>query len=164
MTKRTTALVLTGPISVGAFNDDLWRVGATAQLIEGGNSGPVWLTAPAGHHEDGSGLDHLAIDSDDPAVVARSLVVLLVATVGDDALLALLGTSVPITVEEGRRVIGQPWAISDKTVLDLSQVLAKSLRLGIVLLSDQSVLDDAAVSYLRTSGFRVDVFAPPRNP
>lgn len=159
MTKRTTALVLTGPISLGAFRDDLWRVGPTAQLVEGGTSGPVWLTAPADHREDGSSPDHLAIGSNDPAIVARSLVVLLAATVGDDALLALLGPAVPIALEEGRRNIGHPWSLEDELVFDLSRVLAKSLRLGIVLLSDQSVLDVAAVLCLRTWGFRVEVFA-----
>lgn len=145
---------------MGAFRDELWRVGHTAQLVEGGNSGPVWLTAPASHHEDGSAPDHLLIDSDDPETVARSLVVLLAATIGDEQMLALLGRSTSITIGDGRRLIGQPWMISNDVAVDLSRMLADSLRLGIVQLSDVSVLNDAVFAHLRTWGFRVDIYAP----
>lgn len=158
MTDRTTALVLTGPASVGAFKDDLWRVGHTAQLVEGGNSGPVWVTSPATHDEDGSAPDHLLIDSDDPEIVARSLIVVLAATTGNQTVLDVLARSISITLDGGRRVIQQPWMISNATIAEISSAVADSLRLGIVRLSDVSVLTDSAVSHLRAWGFRVAIF------
>ena len=158
MSRRTTAFVMVGPSGVGAFQDPLWRVWGTAQLVEGGNNGPFWVTAPGGHHDDGTGPESLVIDSDDPQIVARSVVALLAASLGDDALIAYLQRARLITVTDGRRVIRSPWHLSGADLDECVESL--SVRIGIVRLADESALDDEAVTALRSWGFAVDEFLP----
>ncbi|MCU1445269.1 hypothetical protein [Cryobacterium sp.] len=158
MSKGTTAFVLVGPSGVGAFHDPLWRVWGTAQLVEGGSNGPYWLTAPGGHNDDGAGPESLVIDSDDPQIVARSVVALLAASVGDDALIAHLERAGLITVADGRRVIRSPWHLSGADLDECAESL--SVRIGIVRLAERSALDDESVMALRSWGFTVDEFTP----
>jgi hypothetical protein len=149
---------MVGPSVVGAFQDPLWRVGGTAQLVEGGSNGPFWLTAPAGHGDDGVGPESLVIDSDDPQVVARSLVALIAATAGDDALIAQLHRARLFSVVDGRRVIRSPWRLSGADLDDCVESL--SVRIGIVRMAERSALDDESVAALRSWGFTVDEFTP----
>jgi hypothetical protein len=158
MSQGTTTFVMVGPTGIGAFHDPLWRVGATVQLVEGGNNGPYWLAAPASHADAGAGPESLVIDSDDPQLVARSLVVLLAATVGDDALIAHLHRAHLITVEDGRRSIRSPWRLSGADLDECADSL--SVRIGIVRLHERSALNAESVTALRSWGFTVDEFAP----
>jgi hypothetical protein len=160
VSKSTTTFVMVGPTAVGAFQDPLWRVGVTVQLVEGGNNGPYWLTAPATHEDDGVGPESLVINSDDPQMVARSLIALLAATVGDDALVAHLQRAGLVRVSEGRRHIRSPWHLSGA---DLDECVdSLSVRIGIVRLAQHSALDDDSVAALRSWGFTVDEFTPAR--
>jgi hypothetical protein len=156
MSRNTTTFVMVGPKGIGAFQDPLWRVGVTAQLVEGGSNGPYWLTAPATHRDDEAGPESLVINSDDPQLVAGSLVALLAATVGDDALIAHLRRAGLITMSDGRRSIRTPWHLSGADLDECAESL--SVRIGIVRLAEHSALDAAAVAALRSWGFTVDEF------
>jgi hypothetical protein len=158
VSKSTTTFVMVGPTAVGAFQDPLWRVGVTVQLVEGGSNGPYWLTAPATHGDAGVVPESLVIDSDDPQLVARSLVALLAATVGDDDLVAHLQRAGLVRVTDGRRHIRSPWHLSGA---DLDECVdSLSVRIGIVRLAQHSVLDAESVTALRSWGFTVDEFTP----
>ena len=56
------------------------------------------------------------------------------------------------------RQISPYWELADETVRYLADRLSKSLRLGVTLLDEFSLVDDAVIASLRGMGFDVDVF------
>jgi len=162
MSRVSTAFVMIAGASVGPWSgDNGWRVGATAQLVEGGGGGSYWETSPSGHQSDGTAPESLVINSLDPRVVAQSLVLLLATTVwNEEVQQALLGTT-NVETFEGRRMVANPWKLTAAMTQKLSAALVPEIRLGIVRLDDDCSLDAEAVAHLRTLGFTVDEFLSP---
>lgn len=149
---------MVAPRGVGPFHDPLWRVGATAQLVEGGSNGPYWKTAPADHHDNGTAPESFVIGSDEPYTVARSLVALLAVTAGDDALIDYLGRAGLTGVSHGRRRFVSPWQLTDVDLDECARSL--TVRIGVVRLAEQSALGVTSTTALRSWGFTVNEFTP----
>ena len=158
MTKHTTALVMGGPAGVGAIRAADWRVSMTAQLIEGGCRGPVWMTSPGGHHDEGVAPESMLIDGSGPDVVARSLVLLIAASIGDESLRSRLADAGGVELDEHRMALAAPWLLPDDLLLSCTRSLSATCRIGIVRLEENPSLDTRAASQLRDWGFDVDEF------
>lgn len=158
MSKHTTALVMVGPAGVGPFRSPDWRVSMTAQLIEGGSSGPVWMTSPGGHHDEGIAPESMLIDGTGADLVARSLVLLIAASIGDEVLRSRLADTGNVELDEHRMAIADPWLLPDDLLHTCTTSLSARCRIGIVRLEERPSLDSLAASLLRDWGFDVDEF------
>jgi len=159
MSKHTTALVMVGPAGVGPLRTPDWRVSMTAQLIEGGSSGPVWMTSPGGHHDEGVAPESMLIDGTEADLVARSLVLLIAASIGDEPLRSQLVDAGNVELDEHRMAISDPWLLPDDLLLTCTDSLSAQCRIGIVRLEERPSLDTRAASLLRDWGFEVDEFS-----
>lgn len=158
MSNHTTALVMVGPAGVGPFRARDWRVSMTAQLIEGGSSGPAWMTSPGGHHDDGIAPESMLIDGTGPDIVARSLVLLIAASIGDEQLRSRLADAGNVELDVHGMAIADPWSLPDDLLHTCTSSLAAQCRIGIVRLEEYPALDACAASLLRDWGFDVDEF------
>lgn len=144
--------------SVGAWGDAKWIVGDTAQLVEGGGNGPYWETSPGGHHSNGATPESMLTGSADGKILAKSLLLLVAATVWNtDVQEALVNTEL-VSGVEGRRCIAKSWNLSDTLTRQLADALSPAVRIGIVRLDDDCALNGEATGLLRDLGFTVDEF------
>lgn len=158
MTKSTTALLFIGPSGAGPFHSPLWRVGSTAQVVEGGTNGPFWLISSADDGSEGLMPNYLPIESLHAETVARSVVLLVATLVGSGHIRGLLSDTQNISIVEGRKTFAPYWELADDVLTQITHELSESCRLGIVTLDEPTVLNDAAVQLLRSWGLRVETF------
>jgi hypothetical protein len=78
---------------------------------------------------------------------------------GDDAIESLLIETHNLEVSDGIRTVAPFWDISDSHTFEyLTGSLAKSLRLGVTMMDEISLLTTEVTEELRDLGFDVDVF------
>ena len=156
MSRCSTALLTVGPRSLGPWGDRNWRVSGTCQLVEG--STPYWIVTPTQPAEHQVTPSEFEVVVPYPSAVVESVLLLLGANFGDDAVEGYLIDTHNITVSAGRREVARYPELSDEGVRLLSEHLAPSLRLAFTLLDDLCLIDDEVISMLRELGFDVDVF------
>mgnify|MGYP007099122287 CR=1 FL=1 len=127
-------------------------------MVEG--STPYWIvtpTLPALHTVSPSEVE---VVTPHPEAVVDSVLMFLAAHFGDDDVEAYLVETHNLTVSEGVREIAPYYELADETARFLADHLSQSIRLGVTLLDDLSLVDVSVVERLRGLGFDVDVFAP----
>ena len=145
---------MVGPSGIGSFHSRDWRVGAVAELVEAGTNGPYWL------YRDADGQERtIHIDSLDPDIVARS-VLLLLGHLCDDATTRgwLHDTHNLYLDENGRLKVAPYWELADEVVSAIATSLGPRYRLGIVKLDDSSLMNSASIAHLLALGFDVETF------
>jgi hypothetical protein len=159
MSRQSTALLTVGPRTIAPWGDRAWRVSGTAQLVEG--SSAYWIvtpTQPANHPATPSEVDVLVPA---PDTVVESLLLLLAVHFGDDQLAEYLVEHHNLTIDDaGVRVVAPYWELAGEVISHLARNLSQTVRLGVTLLDDISLMDDEVIDTLRGLGFDVDVFAP----
>lgn len=164
MSRQSTALLTVGPRFTFPWGDDAkaWRVSGSAQLVEG--STPYWIvtpTQPASHNVSPNAVE---VVIPHPELVVDSILMLLAAHFGDNNVEAHLEETHNITMRDGVRVIAPYFELSEATAFFLGERLSQSMRLGMTLLDDMSLVDESVISSLRKLGFPVQVFAPISGP
>lgn len=156
MTDITTAVLLIGPNGVGPFNSPDWRVDlkASAQLVEGSGNGPYWL------YFDPTGQERaLMIDSLDPKIVADSIQFISAVLAQDAKSLSMLEATHNVTVQEdGTFRLAPYWELADSVVDYIADSLRDKVRLGLVVLDETSIVNEAVSAHLLERGFRVNAF------
>jgi hypothetical protein len=154
MTDITTSLLMISPTGVGPFHSPDWRVGFTAQLVEGSGNGPYWL------YQDAQGCERvLMIDSLHPEIVACSVVLLVSVLAGNAEVLSILDATHNITHEESGGIrIAPYWDLADEVTKQLVTHLAPMTRLGLVTLDANSIASSAVFAHLLEFGMVADSF------
>lgn len=158
MTDVSTSLLLIGPTGVGSFNSPDWRVGYTAQLVEGSTNGPYWL------FEENHGEERvLMIDSLFPEVVARSIALLTAVVTSNQRALEILEETHNVTPDSDpdgkvRLQIAPYWDLADDVMSQVSDSLSAHCRLGLVTLDETTVANEEVIAHLLDIGFTVDSF------
>lgn len=155
--KQSTALLFVGPKSVAPWNDRVWRIAATAQLVEG--SVPYWIvtpTEPTQHPVTSSGIE---VVSPHTEAVVDSLLVLLGAHFGDDEVEGRMVESHNLNVQDGVREIAPFYELASATRAAIASRLCLSVRLGLTRLDDFTLMDDSVIKSLREIGFDLDLFS-----
>lgn len=157
MSRFTSALVFASPLGVGPFYSDEWRVNWCANLVEGSSGGPYWLPLPS--YEDHLKIESMIIDSVEPELVVDSLILLLSAVFGGEALNWLLRESQNLIFpDDGKPVIAPYWDLAEDVRDCCIRDLSNRIKIGVTALDEHSLLGAEAVSLLRGFGFRVEVF------
>ena len=158
MTRQTTALLTVGPRTLAPWNDRVWRVAGTAQLVEG--SAPYWLVTPTQPAEHEVTTETILVEVPHADAVVWSVLMVVAAWFGGSEVEAVLTEGQNLTVDAvtGAREVAPYWELADTTVTTLASKLSAQVRLGLTLMDDLSLVDDDVVEGLRALGFDVDVF------
>lgn len=157
MSRFTSALVFASPLGVGPFYSDEWRVNWCANLVEGSSGGPYWLPLPS--YDDHLTIESMVIDSVEPELVADSLILLLGAVFGGEALNWLLRESQNLIFpDDGRPHLAPYWDLADDVRNCCVRDLSGRIRIGVTALDEHSLLGAEAIHLLSSHGFRVEVF------
>jgi hypothetical protein len=156
MSRQSTALLTVGPRSISPWGDRAWRVSGSAQLVQG--SGAYWLVTPTSPAEHIVSPDVVQVEVPYADAVVDSLLLLLGTWFGGDAVEAYLGEVECVHLVDGVRQIAPYWELADETVRFLAAHLSSSVRLGVTILDEFSLVDEAVIAALRGLGFDVDVF------
>lgn len=158
MTRLTTATLMVGPRTLSPWGDRAWRVTLTAQHVSGGET-DYWIVTPTQPAQHPVRPDELLIEQPDTENAIDSILMLMSAHVGDEHVEGYLLDTANIELEDGVRVVAPFWDVSaPETRKFLSSKLSASVRLGLTVMCEQSVVTDELVEGLRQLGFDVDVF------
>jgi hypothetical protein len=155
--KQSTAHLLVGPKSIAPWNDRVWRIAATAQLVEG--SIPYWIVTPTQPTQHPVNSSAIEVVSPHPEAVVDSILVLLGAHFGDDDVEDRMLESHNLTVQNGVREIASFYELASDTRAAIASSLCMSVRLGLTRLDDFTLVDDSVIKSLREIGFDVDIFS-----
>jgi hypothetical protein len=154
-------VLLLSPAGAGPFDTAAWRIGYTAQLVEGGNSGPYWLVSPPARAGERLALTSLVIGSAKPHQIAAS-VILLAAVLGESTSDILEPVLVRTTEPGGSGVEMLPISPENASVLErYATGLAGHTRVGAVILEPTTVLSPAVLSALRSMSVELSTFTQP---
>jgi hypothetical protein len=144
------------PRSISPWGDRVWRISATAQLVEG--SKPYWIvspTLPAKHSVVSAEIEVVAPVAE---AVVDSILFLLASHFGDERLADHLVESHNLTVTSEGRELAPFYELSETSRRVVAERLANDIRLGFVLLDDLSLVGSEVIASLRGWGFDVDTF------
>jgi hypothetical protein len=156
MSRVSTALLTVSPRSISPWGDRSWRVCGSAQLVE--NSRAYWLVSPTLPAEHAVAPDVVQIEAPEASAVVDSVLMMLAAWFGDEEVEGYLLETHNIDLVDNRREIQKFWELSDSTVQYLAGRLSNSLRLGVTVLEEFSLMNESVIAALRGLGFDVDVF------
>ena len=157
MTRLSTLYVLMAPRNVGPWGDSIWRVGYTAQLVEGGSGGPYWLVSPPSGEENSSvPVTTFIIGGLDTERVSQSLF-LLVAILSLAIEPAADDIKIPASIEIQNGAVNR-WERPSESELEVLSRRAERLKVGLVSLDSQAIFNDEAVGKFREFGIETHVF------
>jgi hypothetical protein len=156
VSRQSTALLTISPLKSYPWGDRIWRIAATAQLVEG--SIPYWIVTPTEPAAHPCGLAEIEVVAPQPESVIDSILMFLAAHFGGEHVLDRLVESHNITIRDGVREIAQYYDLSETVRLLLAVELSGVLRLGIAVLDEQSLVDKQVMLGLQELGFDVEVF------
>lgn len=156
MSRQSTALLTISPLASYPWGDRIWRIAATAQLVEG--STPYWIVNPTEPPNHPCQPAEVEVVVPQPDSVIDSILMLVAAHFGNEQVLVSLVERHNITMQEGAREIAPYYELSEPIRSQLARQLGGALRLGITVLEEQSLVDRQVISGLRALGFDVDVF------
>ena len=146
-----------GPRSISPWDDRVWRIAATAQLVEG--STPYWITTPTQPSQYQVGDSGVEVVSPHPEAVVDSILVILGAHFGNVEVACRLLESHNMTDENGVREIAPFYELADETRQIVASLLSQSLRLGLTRLDEFSLVDDQVIDLLREMAFDLDIYS-----
>jgi hypothetical protein len=159
MTRQTTALITAGPRTISAWGDRAWRVSVTAQLVEGSDPA-YWIVTPTQPALHAVSPEVIEVDMPYSESVVESVIMLLATHLGNEQVERLLLESHLVSLDGGVRRIAPYWSpLADDVIVNLSRRLSQSVRIGITIMDELSLVTDETVSVLRDNGFDVDVFS-----
>lgn len=156
MSRQSTALLTVSPRALHPWGDRIWRIAATAQLVEG--STPYWIVTPTEPAAHPCRLADIEVVTPQPESVIDSILIFLAAHFGGEHVQDRLVESHNITIREGVREIAPYYELAEPLRSLLFRQLAGVLRLGITVLEEESLVDTQVISGLRALGFDVEVF------
>lgn len=159
MTRQSTALLTAGPRFAGSWGDRVWRLAVCAELVEGSNPAywRITPTEPALHLVSPNLVE---VEVPYSEAVVDSVIMLLATQLGDENIEGLLLDSHLVSIEEEGRKVARYWApLADDVRSNLAGILSRTIRVGLTLLDDMSLVDEQVIEQLRELGLDVDVFS-----
>jgi hypothetical protein len=160
MTRFTTEFVMIAPKVINGWGDEDWRVGFTAQLVEGGGGGPYWLiAAPVEATPEEKSPEVIVIGGLETRRVSESILLLLATTVGNSEVKSQLVERGLLGPGEGGPFVPHEWpSLGEHPTTGLEFVI-ENFRIGVVQLNEVSVLTDDVISTLEGWGLEVRLFS-----
>ena len=162
---HTSAFVIIGNYRTGPFQDRTWKARHGVALIE--KLTPIWTSSPLGYSI-GEQNDSAAISLPSGSSLADELIFIIAATAmrSEPFQLALEAEGLGARQDDGQvklaiansRIDSGP-GLSPRIIDAALESLLGVVRLGIVRLSETSLLDETATVWLRGKGLDVDDFA-----
>jgi hypothetical protein len=148
------------PKVINAWGDEDWRVGFTAQLVEGGGGGPYWLiAAPTEASPEEQSPEVIIIGGLETRRVSESILLFMATTVGDSDVKSRLVERGLIGADDGGPVVPYEWpALGADPTKGLEYVI-DNFRIGVVHLDENSVFTDDVISTLEGWGIDVRLFS-----
>jgi hypothetical protein len=156
VSRQSTAVLTISPLASYPWGDRIWRIAATAQLVEG--SSPYWIVTPTEPPAQMCRQSEIEVATAETESVIDSILMLVAAHFGDEQMLDRLVESHNITIHDGFREIAPYYEVAEPSRSRLAKRLAGFIRLGITSLEDQSLVDANVILGLRNLGFDVEVF------
>jgi hypothetical protein len=157
MTKQSTALLTVGPRSIPPWNDRLWRIIGTANLVEG--SIPYWIVGQTEQRQYGVSTSYVEVVSPHPEAVVDSILMILGVYFGGNEVGVRLMESHNMTEKNGVRESAPFYELADETRRVVASLLSESLRLGLTRLDEFSLVDYQVFHLLREMGFDLDTYS-----
>lgn len=155
--RLTTALLMVGPKSVAPWGDRVWRLAASAQLVEG--SEPYWIVTPTQPAQHPVTPTEVSVATPHPETLVESIIYFLAAHFGDGTAEQHLVSSHNLEVIEGERRLVPFFDLNASLISSLSKSLSQQLRLGLTRLDDMSLVSAPVIQKLEEMGFDLEVFS-----
>lgn len=156
MSRQTTALLFIAPRSISPWGDRVWRVAATAQLVEG--SSAYWIVTPTLPVQHSVTPAEVSVPAPFTEAVVESVLFLLAAYFGDDEVKNYLVETHNVSLKGGTRELAPFYELADTTRDYLARKMATVVRLGFTRLDDLSLVNDEVITALLRYGFDVEVY------
>lgn len=156
MSRQTTALLFIGPRSISPWGDRVWRVAATAQLVEG--SSAYWIVTPTLPVQHSVTPAEVSVSAPFAESLVESVLFLLAAYFGDDEVKNYLVETHNVSLKGGARELAPFYELADTTRDYLVRKMATVVRLGFTRLDDLSLVNDEVITALLRYGFDVEVY------
>jgi len=163
MAGNSTAVVLIGDSQSGPYGDLIWKARHVMVLVE--KLDHLWIPSPIGFSA-GQEMDQTSLKLSIEFTVAEELVVLIAGfVVGDSKFKQLLvDNGVAEIRDTGEFQLIEP---SNKSFLGnfydileaALEIVRTQVRLGIVLLETESVLQNKGIVWLQSQGVEVEIFS-----
>lgn len=144
MTTSSTALLMFSPKGAGPFNSPSWRLGAYAQLVEGGSNGPYWLY----QDDDTDGTLFIPLDGMDVERLLSSIALMSAIASKDPNLLGLLLDTHNLSYQVRKMGIAPLWELSTNDVAHIFRFMRDRMQLGVTLLEVCSLVDKSVLEEL----------------
>jgi hypothetical protein len=156
MSRQSTSLLTIGPRSLSPWGDRVWRVAATAQLVEG--SSAYWIvtsTVPAQHSV---APDEVEVPAPHADAVVDSVLFLLACHFGDEFTETYLVEAHNLVLKGVTRELAPFYELADTTREFIANKMSGLVRLAFTRLDDLSLVNDEVVAALLRYGFDVEVY------
>lgn len=157
MTATTTAVLMISAKGFGPFASPGWRLNSTVEVVDGSSNGPYLLTSQSDPSTQRP-VEPLFVNSLEPEFMVDAIVLLLAAQVGTESAMGWL-TATENVIESTEQIKFAPYWDLDSRVRDQILIDFKDrIKLGIVLLEENSSLNNAAIDELRSLGIEIELF------
>lgn len=161
MTRQTTALLSFSPRTSGPWQDSVYRLTHSIQLVEGGSSA-YWLTTPTQPPAHQVYSDVLGIEYPESAYLTSTVILLAALHLGDGiAEEYLLDThNIDLVDLDGvpTRQLAEFWELEPRVEKFLADLLAPQVRLAVTILDEMNLFTSEVFLSLRDYGFQIEVF------
>jgi len=141
------------PAGGGPFSTPVWRIGTVSQLVESGGE-PYWLV----RNPDSGRDEYVPIPVLDSFTIAQSVLLVLALTVASENCRQVMLEHHNLVKSRGQLKLAACWDLSDEEISLVLKDLQKRVRLGVVVLDEESILTPAALEHLQSWDLQVDTF------
>lgn len=157
VTATTTAVLMISAKGFGPFAAPGWRLNSTVEVVDGGSNGPYLLTSQSDPSTQRP-VEPLFINSLGPEFMVDAIVLLIAAQVGTESAMGWL-TSTENVIESTEFIRFAPYWDLDGRVRDqLLRDFKDRIKLGIVVLEENSSLNKPVIDDLRSLGLEISLF------
>jgi hypothetical protein len=156
LSRLSTALLSIGPRAISPWGDRVWRVAATAQLVEG--SSAYWIVTPTVPSQHTVTPGEVSVAAPSAEAVVDSVLFLLAAHFGDIEVETYLVETHNVSLKGGARELAPFYELADTTRDYLARKMSEVVRLGFTRLDDLSLVNDEVITALLRYGFDVEVY------
>lgn len=161
MTQQTTALLALSPRTSGPWQDSVYRISHSIQLVEGGSSA-YWLTTSTQPPAHNVSSDVLRIECPESDYLTSTVILLAALHAGDEnAEGYLLEThNIDLVDLDGvpTRRLAEFWELEPRVEESIARLLAPQVRMAVTVLDEMNIFSPDVVQALRDYGFQIEVF------
>jgi hypothetical protein len=157
MTKTSTAIVFLSGKSFGPLGSPGWRTSGFVELIEGGGSGPFLMFSST----ECSSLAERSVvlmPNQSARTLAKAFLIAAAGMVGGSNCSEVLRQLPSHSEGETEMVFEDADFLNHTQTAELARELTAQVKLGVVILEADTVLNDEVLEFLRNAGIETSVF------